>query len=162
MCAVWTLQLAATAFYATPNWQFTPPWNAVALFVGAFLFHIFRRIYECFFVHKFSPREMQLYNVWLIMAFYVFVIMAPFVDLMYRAAFDPAFLESLWESEAAMVCIPVATATFLLGQYLQNRAHVALAKLRPSGGDKDKKYCILIDLTGCTKVSASLRTSIFP
>lgn len=142
MCLVWTFQLTLTAYVATPQWRFTPPWNAVALFIVAFNIHLVRRVFECFFVHRFSPREMPLHNVWLMMAFYVFVIMAPFVELMYSAVIDPAYLEDLWEGPLAPVCLPIFASLFFVGQFLQSRAHSSLAKLRPKGV-ADEKYCIL-------------------
>lgn len=110
------LTLVLLAFFRLlPNNQYALYWNVV------FLVHLWRRIYECVCIHRFSVKLVEFYKVPLAWLFYIMVILS--MNLALKDENEP--LHYLF--------VPLSLFVFLVGSISQHKCHLILASTRTNG-----------------------------
>lgn len=104
------------------------------------LVHMSRRSIECVFVHVFSPRPLGLHNLLLMWAYYAFMPLALFLELVVEVLEGVVSPTPVRFSLSGMFSVGIAIELFLLASVLQFSSHRILALLRqPSEANKSAR-----------------------
>lgn len=103
--------------------------TAVLWILLLYQIHLARRLYECFFIHKFSHRMTHPLNFLMAIAYYIFAPISLATDV--ELTFGRESLNSLY--------LLMGLGIFAYGNYMQHACHKILASLRKAPSDNEYK-----------------------
>jgi hypothetical protein len=139
--ALTLLSLSSLLFSSESSHSYLSP---LYLIYYHFLLHFTRRLFECFFVHEFSPRSSQSFIVTsCALIFYSCLLFSPLLDSSFVLKFPSSFLfiPTVYTNTLASSC-------FIISSWIQSQCHKTLADYRRQSSSQSTQISYYLPFNG--------------